>query len=172
MAYCECGSPATVVEAAGTTIARTASYEYDFQGKRWKTTTPEGSMSTNHYDLLGRLVLVQDPFGWSTNRYDNLGRLVQTLNAAGPQMSVPSWNSAESAGLKTGKTQGSGGVFFRQRRQPFFLLPSGQHTFSAVLAVSSQAPRRGESGDSRKQPACLKGAGFQTGSRRRCPRRH
>jgi RHS repeat-associated protein len=86
MAYCDCGSPATVVEAAGTSIARTASYEYDFQGKRWKTTTPEGSMSTNHYDLLGRLVLVQDPFGWSTNRYDNLGRLVQTLNAAGSQM--------------------------------------------------------------------------------------
>ncbi len=86
MAYCDCGSPATVVEAAGTAIARTASYEYDFQGKRWKTTTPEGSMSTNHYDLLGRLVLVQDPFGWSTNRYDNLGRLVQTLNAAGSQM--------------------------------------------------------------------------------------
>jgi len=86
MAYCDCGSPATVVEAAGTTIARTASYEYDFQGKRWKSTTPEGSMSTNHYDLLGRLVLVQDPFGWSTNRFDNLGRLVQTLNAAGSQM--------------------------------------------------------------------------------------
>jgi RHS repeat-associated protein len=75
MSECDCGSPATVVEAAGTSIARTASYEYDFQGKRWKTTTHEGSMSTNHYDLLGRLVLVQDPFGWSTNRYDNLGHV-------------------------------------------------------------------------------------------------
>jgi hypothetical protein len=33
--------------AAGTSLARTASYKYDSQGKRWKTTTPEGSMSTN-----------------------------------------------------------------------------------------------------------------------------
>jgi len=41
-----------VVEAAGTSIARTASYEYDFQGKRWKTTTPEGSMSTNQSHVL------------------------------------------------------------------------------------------------------------------------
>lgn len=76
MAYCDCGSPSSVVEAAGTSIARTTAHEYDFQGKRWKTTTPEGSMSTNHYDLLGRLVFVQDPFGWTTNRHDNLGRLV------------------------------------------------------------------------------------------------
>ena len=86
MAYCDCGSPSSVVEAAGTSIARTTAHEYDFQGKRWKTTTAEGSMSTNHYDLLGRLVLVQDPFGWTTNRHDNLGRLVQTLNAAGSQV--------------------------------------------------------------------------------------
>lgn len=41
-------------------------------------------MSTNHYDLLGRLVLVQNPFGWSTNRYDNLGQLVQSV----PSVSV------------------------------------------------------------------------------------
>jgi hypothetical protein len=40
-------------------------------------------------------------------------------------LSVSSWNSVESAGLKTGKFQGSGGVFFKQRRQPFFLLPIG-----------------------------------------------
>ncbi len=38
--------------AAGTPIARTASYAYDFQGKGWKTTTPEGSMSTNHSHIL------------------------------------------------------------------------------------------------------------------------
>jgi hypothetical protein len=52
MAYCDCGSPSTVVEAAGTSIARTASYEYDFQGKRWKTTTLEGSMIPNHSHAL------------------------------------------------------------------------------------------------------------------------
>jgi RHS repeat-associated protein len=52
MAYCDCGSPATVDEAAGTSIARTASYEYDFQGKRWKTTTLEGSMIANHSHAL------------------------------------------------------------------------------------------------------------------------
>jgi len=44
--------PSTVVDAARTTIARTASYEYDFKGKRWKTTTPEGSMSTNQSHVL------------------------------------------------------------------------------------------------------------------------
>jgi RHS repeat-associated protein len=52
MAYCDCGSPSTVVEAAGTSIARTASYEYDFQCKRWKTTTLEGSMIANHSHAL------------------------------------------------------------------------------------------------------------------------
>jgi len=86
MTYCDCGSPATVVEAYGSAVARTTSHEYDFQGKRWKTTTAQGSMSTNHYDLVGRLVLMQDPFGWSTNGYDNLGRLETSLNAAGTQV--------------------------------------------------------------------------------------
>ena len=89
-----------------------------------------------------------------------------------PRVSVPSWNSAESAGLKTGETQGSGGVFFKQRRQPFFLLPSAQRALSAVLAGSTQASGRGESGGSRKQPACLKTAGFQTGRLGRFSRRH
>jgi hypothetical protein len=52
MSECDCGSPATVVEAAGTSIARSASYEYDFQGKRWKSTTLEGSMIANHSHAL------------------------------------------------------------------------------------------------------------------------
>ncbi len=52
MTYSHCDSPATVVEAAGTTIARTTAHEYELQGKRWKTTTPEGSMSTNHSHVL------------------------------------------------------------------------------------------------------------------------
>lgn len=55
MTYCDCGRPATVEEAYGTAIARTTSHEYDFQGKHWKTTTAQGSMSTNYYDALGRL---------------------------------------------------------------------------------------------------------------------
>jgi RHS repeat-associated protein len=45
------GGPAAQ-RGAGTPIARTASYEYDFQVKRWKTTTPEGSMSTNQSHVL------------------------------------------------------------------------------------------------------------------------
>ena len=41
-----------MVEAAGTSIARTTAREYESQGKRWKTTTPEGSMSTNQSHVL------------------------------------------------------------------------------------------------------------------------
>jgi hypothetical protein len=97
--------------------------------------------------------------------------LEPVLQAQHHLLSVPSWNSAESGALKTGRTQGSGGVFFKQRRQPFFLLLSAQRTLSAVLVGSTEASRRGESGDSRKQPACLKRAGFQTGRLVRFSRR-
>jgi RHS repeat-associated protein len=71
MAYCDCGSPATVVEAAGTTIARTASYEYDFQGKRWKTTTPEGSMSTNSIPYGGLISSNGTLAGANTRRFSS-----------------------------------------------------------------------------------------------------
>jgi RHS repeat-associated protein len=39
-------------EATGTTIARTTTHAYDFQGKRWKTATLEGSMIPNHSHAL------------------------------------------------------------------------------------------------------------------------
>ncbi len=41
--------------AAGSTIARTMAHEYDFQGKRRKTTSPEGSMSTRNNPCGGRI---------------------------------------------------------------------------------------------------------------------
>jgi len=83
MAYCDCGSPATVVEAAGTSIARTAPHEYDFQGKRWKTTTPEGSMSTNP-NLYGGLISSSGTLaGANTMRFSNKLGILSATGACG-----------------------------------------------------------------------------------------
>ncbi len=82
--YCECGSPSQVTAALGLTgLARTTSFDYDNQGRLWRTTLPAGSILTNYYDVSGRLVVLQDPFGYVTNVYDNLNRIVARYGAAG-----------------------------------------------------------------------------------------
>jgi RHS repeat-associated protein len=64
-------------------LARTTSFDYDNQGRLWRTTLPAGSILTNYYDVSGRLVVLQDPFGYVTNVYDNLNRVVARYGAAG-----------------------------------------------------------------------------------------
>ncbi len=82
--YCECGSPSQVTAALGIAgIARTTSFDHDYQGRLWRTTLPAGSILTNYYDVSGRLVVLQDPFGYVTNVYDNLNRVVARYGAAG-----------------------------------------------------------------------------------------
>jgi YD repeat-containing protein len=82
--YCECGSPSQVTAALGIAgIARTTSFDYDYQGRLWRTTLPAGTVLTNYYDVSGRLVVMQDPSGYATNVYDNLNRLTARYSAAG-----------------------------------------------------------------------------------------
>ena len=81
--YCSCGSPDSVTRAYDTTLAQTTTYSHNNQGLLWQTVHPDGSSELRDYDALRRVVATTDYWGSTTNYYDNLGRLSVVENAGG-----------------------------------------------------------------------------------------
>lgn len=69
--YCDCGGPASVTSAAGTSLQETTTHFYDMQGRRTITSLPDASSVTNVYNSLGQIVTQRDAFGATTNSYNN-----------------------------------------------------------------------------------------------------
>ena len=77
--YNQIGKVEVSKSAAGTTLERTTSYEYDDLGHRTKTTYPDGSSTRSAHNFFGELVQSTDRAGRITKyEYDSLGR--QTKN--------------------------------------------------------------------------------------------
>lgn len=87
LGYCDCGTLVTKTNAYGS-LNETSNYVYDYQGRLLEAYRPDGSSRTNLYDLLGRLVIVQDALGAATNYYDNLNRIVLSSNAFGQTLAI------------------------------------------------------------------------------------